>query len=75
MKEKKIKGAALDVFEKEPLPEISPLWDLDNVLLTAHTADMTDDFITDAIKAFVKNLKNYIDGQPLMNVTDKSAGY
>ncbi|MCH8497060.1 MAG: D-2-hydroxyacid dehydrogenase [Marinobacter sp.] len=70
-----IAGAALDVFEEEPLPPEHPLWSMDNVLITAH---MAGDFIgwqqalTDQ---FVANLDRWLAGEPLQNPVDKGLGY
>jgi len=68
-------GAGLDVFEVEPLPENSPLWDIDNVLITPHYAGTTPSYHTRGMKIFVDNLARYIQGQPLTNVVDKKRGY
>ena len=68
-------GACLDVFEKEPLPAGSPLWDLDNVLVSPHTASSVaaeNGLITDL---FIDNLQRWLAGTPLRNVYDRTAGY
>ena len=70
-----LKGAALDVFEKEPLPAGDPLFDLDNVLLSPHTADHTATWRDEAMAAFLENLRRYLAGEPLRNVVDKASGY
>jgi phosphoglycerate dehydrogenase-like enzyme len=70
-----IAGAALDVFEQEPLPEASPLWELDNVIITAHYAGMSPAYDERALAIFLDNLGRYRAGQPLRNVVDKVAGY
>ena len=75
LQQHKIRGAALDVFETEPLPESSPLWQLDNVLISPHSADRTLTFVDEALEQFVENLKLYIDGKDLINVCDKKLGY
>ena len=73
----RIRGAALDVFETEPLPPDSPLWALDNVLLTPHCADRTKEFQVDSLQFFAANLAQYLaQGIPgLSNVVDKASGY
>ena len=71
----RIGGAALDVFEVEPLPEASPLWDMPNVLISAHTADHTKDWLPDAAKFFMDQFERWRSGEPLKNVVDKSSGY
>jgi phosphoglycerate dehydrogenase-like enzyme len=71
----RIRGAALDVFEIEPLPPESPLWEMDNVLLSPHCTDHTRDWIEDAANFFLEQLARWRAGQPLKNVVDKRAGY
>jgi phosphoglycerate dehydrogenase-like enzyme len=70
-----IAGAGLDVFETEPLPESSPLWDMENVILTAHYAGLTPHYEERAMAIFVENLERYMNGQPLRNVVDKRLAY
>ncbi len=70
-----IAGAGLDVFEAEPLPEDSPLWSMQNVLITAHYAGITPQYHTRAMTIFLDNLRRYVAGQPLRNVVDKQQGY
>ncbi len=74
---KKIRGAALDVFEQEPLPADSPLWDMENVLISPHCTDRTidPDWLDLSTQLFVENFRRYIEGKPLQNVVDKRAGY
>jgi phosphoglycerate dehydrogenase-like enzyme len=57
-----IAGAGLDVFDEEPLPQSSPLWGLANVVLTAHMAGRSDDYITDALTIFEPNLRHWLAG-------------
>jgi phosphoglycerate dehydrogenase-like enzyme len=71
----RIKGAALDVFETEPLPPDSPLWRLENVLISPHTADHTEDSHLRAMRFFVENLARYRAGARLENIVDKEAEY
>jgi len=72
-----IAGASLDVFEEEPLPESSPLWDMPNVLISPHCTDRTvdPDFLELSMQAFVANFRRYVAREPLENVVDKRAGY
>jgi phosphoglycerate dehydrogenase-like enzyme len=70
-----IAGAALDVFEHEPLDPASPLWDLRNVLITPHTSAFRSDYWPAAVDLFIENLDRYLGGDPLRNVVDKEAGY
>ena len=75
LREKKIGGAALDVFAQEPLPPDSPLWDLENLLITPHTAALTEKLWERHYKLFSENLRRYIAHQPLLAVVDKQRGY
>ena len=71
-----LSGAALDVFEVEPLPKESPLWDLDNVIVSAHTTDVVPDLINAAqTQLFCENLRRYLAGEELINVLDKRLLY
>lgn len=70
-----IDGAGLDVFEVEPLPQDSPLWDLDNVILTPHYSGRTPRYHERAMEIFLDNLERYLAGKPMRNVVDKRAGY
>jgi phosphoglycerate dehydrogenase-like enzyme len=71
-----LSGAALDVFEVEPLPEESPLWGLDNVIVSAHTTDVVPDLINAAqTDLFCENLRRYLAGEELLNVLDKRLLY
>ena len=68
-------GAALDVFENEPLPAESPLWDLPNVLVSPHSASTSDRENARLTDLFCDNLRRYIAGEPLRNVLDLEALY
>lgn len=71
-----LSGAALDVFEVEPLPVESPLWELDNVIVSAHTTDVVPDLINNAqTDLFCENLRRYLAGEDLLNVLDKRLLY
>ena len=71
-----LKGAALDVFETEPLPSDSELWDLPNVLLSPHNMDQTATFMHEATEFFVEeNLPRFVRGETLLNPVDPAAGY
>jgi phosphoglycerate dehydrogenase-like enzyme len=70
-----VRGAALDVFEVEPLPDDSPLWKMDNVLISAHTADHTKDWMIDSVDFFLEQFERWKKGEALKNVIDKHAGY
>ena len=75
LREKKIGGAALDVFPKEPLAADSPLWDLPNLLITPHTAALTDKLWERHYALFSENLRRYLAKQPLRAIVDKGKGY
>jgi glyoxylate/hydroxypyruvate reductase len=68
-------GACLDVFEQEPLPEESPLWDLDNVIVSPHSASTIAEENQVLVELFIDNLARYLDGRPRRNVYDRIAGY
>ena len=70
-----IAGAGLDVFEYEPLPSDSPLWEMTNVIITGHYAGVTPAYDDRAFEVFLDNLRRYRAGQPLRNVVDKHLGY
>lgn len=71
----RLRGAALDVFTREPLPADSPLWDLPNVLVTPHVSGTSHRFWRRETDLVVENLRRYLAGEPLLNTVDKSAGY
>jgi phosphoglycerate dehydrogenase-like enzyme len=75
LREHRIAGAALDVFDEEPLPPDSPLWDLENLLITPHTGGMTEKMWERHYALFSDNLRRYLSGQRLLAVVDKQAGY
>ncbi len=70
-----IAGAGLDVFEEEPLPADSPLWKLDNVILSPHVAGFSLKYDERATDLFAQNLNRYLAGEPLLNLVDKKRGY
>ncbi len=75
LRDRRIRGAALDVFEMEPLPPAHPLWELDNVLISPHTADHTHDAHARAMSFFIENLRRFRAGESLENVVDKIEQY
>ncbi len=75
LQSKTIAGAGLDVFAREPLPPDSPLWDMENVILSPHISGGTEIYNQRATEIFVSNLKRYLAGEPLTNVVDPERGY
>jgi phosphoglycerate dehydrogenase-like enzyme len=71
----KIAGAGLDVFEEEPLPATSPLWQMDNVIITPHISGNNARIHEKAAALFAENLAHYLDNQPLLNRVDRVRGY
>jgi len=68
-------GVGLDVTEVEPLPEDSPLWTLDRVLITPHVGAQSHRRVADTVDFFCDNLRRYLSGQPLRNLVDKTLGF
>ncbi len=75
LRQRRIRGAALDVFAQEPLPDGHPMYGLDNLLLSPHCADHTLTWIDDAMVFFTDNLERFLRGEPLRNVVEKRLGY
>lgn len=71
----RLRGAALDVFEREPLPLGSPLWGRSDVLMTPHVSGFHADYWPFVVGLFADNLRRFTAGQPLANPVDKRAGY
>src|SRR5260370_10157366 len=74
LQEGKIRGAALDVYDHEPLPADHPFWKLDNVLLSPHSADHTSDWLEQAMQLFVENFGRFAAGTVTRNAVAKTAG-
>ncbi len=70
-----IAGAALDTFEREPLPRNSPLWDMRNVIVTPHVAGLTPYYLDRLVELFCENLRRFMNREELINVVDKTRGY
>jgi phosphoglycerate dehydrogenase-like enzyme len=73
--EGRIAGAALDVFEKEPLPKDDPLWDTPHLLVSPHMAGDYAGWRRAGAELFTENLRRWIAREPLLNVVDKTLGY
>ncbi|HZJ09519.1 MAG TPA: D-2-hydroxyacid dehydrogenase [Trueperaceae bacterium] len=71
----KLAGAGLDVFEEEPLPPTSPLWTMENVIITSHYAGATPRYVERVLEIFLDNLARFKRGEPLRNEVDKRLGY
>jgi phosphoglycerate dehydrogenase-like enzyme len=70
-----IAGAGLDVFETEPLPEDSPLWQMENVILSPHISGFSEAYDRRALDLFIQNLERYLAGESLLNVVDRAEEY
>jgi phosphoglycerate dehydrogenase-like enzyme len=70
-----IAGAGLDVFETEPLPPESPLWTMDNVVISPHVSGFTPHYDERAADLFEENLHRYLANDPLLNLVDRKTGY
>jgi glyoxylate/hydroxypyruvate reductase A len=70
-----IAGACLDVFAQEPLPPESPLWDLDNVIVSPHSASTVRTENRDLVELFLENMGHWRNGEPMRNLYDPVAGY
>jgi phosphoglycerate dehydrogenase-like enzyme len=75
LKSGKIGGAGLDVFEREPLPAESALWDIENALLTPHISGDYRGYMDAACELFAENLRRFAAGNPLLNQVDPALGY
>jgi phosphoglycerate dehydrogenase-like enzyme len=71
----RIRGAVLDVFDQEPLPEDHPFYRMENVLLSPHCADHTPDWQDNAMQFFLTQLERFRRGESLLNIVDKALGY
>jgi phosphoglycerate dehydrogenase-like enzyme len=71
----RLRGAALDVFETEPLPVDSPLWTMPNVIVSPHSASTVVQENDRLVDLFIDNLHRFLDGRPLVNVFDHGRRY
>ncbi|MDD5206497.1 MAG: NAD(P)-dependent oxidoreductase, partial [Desulfobacterales bacterium] len=74
LKERKIAGAALDVFWQEPLPQDHPFWVQDNLIISPHVGGMADIYVKQAVVVFQENLRRYLRGERrnLINFIERS---
>jgi phosphoglycerate dehydrogenase-like enzyme len=75
LRSRRLSGAALDVFATEPLPTDSPLWELDNVLVSPHTAALSERENERLVEVLIENLHRFLDGRELVNVVDAEHFY
>ncbi|MDY0207054.1 MAG: D-2-hydroxyacid dehydrogenase [Pseudomonas sp.] len=75
LRDGEIAGAGLDVFEQEPLPESHPLWDMDNVIMTAHMAGDAVGWEQALIDQFIDNFDGWLAGKDIFNQVNKKLGY
>jgi phosphoglycerate dehydrogenase-like enzyme len=75
LQQRRIGGAALDVSDPEPLPADSPLWQLENVIISPHIAGMSRRYEQRAAQLFAENLRRYLEGRPLLNLVSRERGY
>lgn len=75
LKDKKIAGAALDVFPEEPLSPDDPLWKMPNVIITPHISGISPYYDARAVELFSENLRRYLEGSPLLNQLNLERGY
>lgn len=75
LKKRKIAGAGIDVFEEEPLPRSSELWDLDNVIITPHIGGAMPDYYRKVGEVFKENLERFLQGKRLKNLVNRKLGY
>ena len=75
LRNRAILGAALDVFHAEPLPAESPLWDMDNVLISPHSASTVATENRTIVDLFTDNIQRWLSGRPLRNRYQRELGY
>jgi phosphoglycerate dehydrogenase-like enzyme len=75
LQEGRIAGAGLDVFQTEPLPEDSPLWDMPNVMVTPHNSGPSEIYMSESMDILCDNLRRYLASEPLLNIVDKERWY
>ncbi len=70
-----VAAAALDVFETEPLPETSPLWALENVIISPHCSSVYAEWEQASFELFIQNLGHWVRGEELVNIVNPARGY
>ena len=71
----RLRGVGLDVYATEPIPPGHPIWGFPNVLVTPHVAGVSRHFWRRQTDLIVENLRRYLEGEPLLNLVDKEAGF
>lgn len=75
LREKRIRGAGLDVFSREPLPSDHPLWDMENIILTPHTGGFSPETEIRAVELIADNILRFRQGASLRNMVNLERGY
>ena len=75
LRDGRLRGAGIDAFDKEPLPQESPLWDLDNVIISPHNAGVTPENWEARRQVLRENLRRFLANEPFLYVVDKKAGF
>jgi phosphoglycerate dehydrogenase-like enzyme len=75
LRRRQIAGAALDVFAQEPLPDGSPFYSMENVVVTPHVSGVFTGMLERVADLFIENLKRYQNGKKLFNLVDRHRGY
>ncbi|MBI3418793.1 MAG: phosphoglycerate dehydrogenase [Proteobacteria bacterium] len=75
LKSSRIAGAAMDVAQQEPLPKDSPLWDVENLVITPHIGGGGPNFYKKACALIAENAQRFVKGEPLLHVIDRKRGY
>jgi phosphoglycerate dehydrogenase-like enzyme len=75
LREERLRGAVLDVFDEEPLPRESALWDVPNLIVTPHVAGFSRDYLPRAFEIFAENVQRLESGERLRNEIDRARGY
>jgi len=75
LQEQRLGGAALDVTDPEPLPADSPLWTMNNVIVTPHIAGLSAHYNDRIVDLLSENVRRYLNGEPLLNLVQRELGY
>jgi phosphoglycerate dehydrogenase-like enzyme len=75
LRERRIAGAAVDVFDREPPPPGHPLYAVDNVIVSPHVSGFLPSYDEKCAVLFAENLRRFLAGAPLLNLVDRARGY